>query len=216
MNRSVCCSLIVVSLFTTVLISCSRDPNVRKQKYFESGQRYFEKGKYQEALIQFSNAVQVDSRYADAHYQLAQVYIKLQKWTPAYQELARTVELQPDNYPARLDLANLLIAGHELKLAQEQTDFLLKEQPKNPLAHAAASRLLAAQENFPAALNEMQTAIGLSPDRWDLLLALASLQMKANLPDAAEPNFKKAIELNPKSTGPRLALAEYYQFRGRF
>src|SRR5208337_717264 len=128
MNRAVSYSLLFLA---ALFVGCSHDPNVRKQKYLESGQRYFEKGKYQEAVIQFGNAAQVDSHYADAHYQLARAYSRLQQWTPAYLEYARTVELQPDNYPARLDLANLLIAGRDFKQAQEHTDFLLQNQPKN-------------------------------------------------------------------------------------
>ncbi|PYX23189.1 MAG: hypothetical protein DMG87_06265, partial [Acidobacteria bacterium] len=89
---------LILALMAIVFSGCSRDPNVRKQKYFESGQRYFEKGKYREAAIQYSNAVQVDPRFTDAHYKLAQTYLKLQEWTRAYQELSRTIELQPDNY----------------------------------------------------------------------------------------------------------------------
>ena len=79
----------ILLAITTLFTGCSRDPNVRKQKYFESGQRYFEKGKYREAAIQFGNAVQVDSRFAEAHYQLAQTYLKLQDPMHAYQELTR-------------------------------------------------------------------------------------------------------------------------------
>src|ERR1700751_1193208 len=99
---SICWLGLVLAMAITSFVACSRDPNVRKQKYFESGQRYFEKGKYREAAIQFSNAVQVDPRYAEAHYQLAQTFLKLQQWTPAYQELARDIELQPDNYQAHI------------------------------------------------------------------------------------------------------------------
>ena len=58
-------ALAVISLLS---VGCNRNPEVRKQKYLESGQRYFEKGKYREAAIQFSNAIQVDSHYAEAHY----------------------------------------------------------------------------------------------------------------------------------------------------
>src|SRR6201987_1213880 len=103
MRSSLAFRLFLIFALTACLFTgCSRDPNVRKQKYFESGQRYFEKGKYREAAIQFSNAVQVDPRYAEAHYQLAQTFLKLQQWTPAYQELARDIELQPDNYQAHI------------------------------------------------------------------------------------------------------------------
>src|SRR5208337_1216738 len=103
------CVVVAVCLLTVLLTGCSRDPNVRKQKFYESGQRYFDKGQYREAAIQYKNAIQIDSTYGNAHYQLALALLKLQQWSMAYQELGRTIELQPDNYQARIDLANLLI-----------------------------------------------------------------------------------------------------------
>src|SRR5439155_24867995 len=99
---------LVLACLAAFLTACSRDPNVRKQKYFESGQRYSAKSKYREAIIQFRNATEVDGTFAAAHYQLAQSYIKVQDWPHAYLELSRTVELQPDHYKAHLDMANLL------------------------------------------------------------------------------------------------------------
>src|SRR6266849_2936408 len=111
--------VLVLGCLAAFLTACSRDPNVRKQKYFESGQRYLAKGRYREAAIQFRNATQVDGTFGDAHFQLAQVYLKVQDWQHAYLELSRTLELQPANYKAHTDIANLLIADGQLKMAQE-------------------------------------------------------------------------------------------------
>src|SRR3989475_5100669 len=208
--------VLILGLTASVLIGCSRDPNVRKQKYFESGQRYFEKAKYREAAIQFSNAVQVDPRFVQAHYHLAQTYLKLQEWTRAYQELSRAIEIDPDNYQARIDLANLLIAGRDFKQAQDQTDFLMAKQPNNPEGHIAVANLDAARDNLVAALQEMQKAAELGPDRWETYLNFALLQIRANQSDAAEANFKKAVSLNPKAISAQLALGSYYQSRSRF
>ncbi len=214
---SVACRLgLSLMLGAAVLTGCSRDPNVRKQKYFQSGQHYFLEGKYREAAIEFSNAVKTDQNYADARYHLALSYLKLQKWSSAYQELSRTVELQPENYSARIDLAKLLISTGNLQAAREQTDLLLQKQPNNPQAHFVAASLLAAQMSFPAAIVEMQKAIALDPSDWDLYLNLALMQMKNNQTDAAEANFKKAVELNPKAFTPWLMLGTYYQSRGRY
>src|SRR5215475_9086292 len=105
--------LVLIGCLAALITGCSRDPNVRKQKYFESGQRYYEEGKYREAIIQFRNATQVDGRFTEAHYQLAQAYIKVQDWQHAYGELSRTLELEPDHSKAHLDIANLLIANGE-------------------------------------------------------------------------------------------------------
>ena len=114
--------ILLLSLIASLLSSCSRDPNVRKQKYFQSGQSYFVKGMYREAAIEYSNAIQIDSSYAEAHHQLAETYLKLQDGQHAAQELVRTVELQPQNQSARMELANLLIVGGDFQQAREQTD----------------------------------------------------------------------------------------------
>jgi len=211
---------LIIILFVVALLvassACSRDPNARKQKYFKSGQRYFQKGEYREAAIEFFNAIQIDQGYAEAHYQLAQSYLKVQQWSAAYQELARTVELQPENYQARIDMANLLIAGRSLPQAQEQTDLLLKQRPDDPQVHVAVSNLLAAQGKFEAAVGEMQKAITLAPSRAAFYVDLAMLQAKNNQGDAAETNLKKAIALDPKAADPPFLLATYYQSHNRF
>ena len=99
-------SLCVVMLFVaaTLFAGCHGDPNVRKQKYLESGKRYSAQGKYREAAIQFSNALKVDKNFPEAHYELAQAYEHLGQYNAAYSELLRTVDLQPTNYKARIDL----------------------------------------------------------------------------------------------------------------
>ena len=96
----------VIMLFAAValLAGCHGDPNVRKQKYLESGERYSAQGKYREAAIQYLNALKVDKNFADAHYALAQAYEHLGQLSGAYGELAHTVDLQPTNYKARLEL----------------------------------------------------------------------------------------------------------------
>src|SRR6266567_3160950 len=207
---------LVIGCVAAFLTGCSRDPNVRKQKYFESGERYFAEGKYREAVIQFRNATQVDSAFMAAHYQLAQAYLKIQDWQHAYSELSRTLELQPDNYKAHGEIANLLIAGIELRLAQEHTTILTEKQPNDPDTHITLANLLAAQHKFDEATAETRKAISLAPDRGDSYLNLALLETKINQPDAAETHFKKAIDLKATGVNPHLALAAFYQSRGRY
>jgi tetratricopeptide (TPR) repeat protein len=208
--------LLVLTCLAALLTGCSRDPNVRKQKYLESGQRYFDEGKYREAIIQYRNATQVDGRFADAHYQLAQAYLKVKDWQHAYTELSRTVELEPENYKAHVDLANLLSADGEVKAAQEHVDLLLQKQPGDPATHIAAANILGREQRIDEAIAETRKAIALAPDRGDSYLNLALLQTMANLPDAAEPNYKKAIDLKATGANPRLALAAFYQARRRY
>jgi len=96
---------------TGLLPGCDRDPNVKKQKFVASGDRYFEKGEYPEAIIEYSNAVQADPQDGAAHFKLGESLLKTQRFPEAYRELQRAVDLDPGNSKASLDLGLLLIAG---------------------------------------------------------------------------------------------------------
>jgi tetratricopeptide (TPR) repeat protein len=207
--------MVALSLIAALLSACSLDPNVRKQNYFRSGQRYFEKGQYSEASIEFTNAIKVDPSYADAHYQLAESYLNLQQQGRAYQEFVRTVELRPDDYQARIEMANLLILGRDFPHAHEQADILLKKRPSDPPVHAMVSSLLAAEGDISGAIGEIQQTIALAPGRWEPYLSLAFLQLKNDQPDAAEASFKKVIDLGPKAMQAHLLLGNFYQSRNR-
>lgn len=216
MSRSVSVRLLLTcSLLAVLVTGCSPDPNVRKQKYFDSGGRYFDEGKYREAAIQYSNAIQLDSRFAQAHYKLGETYLKLHDWQRAVQELSRSVDLVPDNYPARVDLANLRISERDLKDAQPHLDVLRDKQPNTADTHEAWANFYNAQDNLPAAMQEMQKAISVDSNRSESYLLLAILQVRSNLPDDAEKNFKKATEVDPKAMNAQLALGGFYQARNR-
>ena len=58
----------LLTTVVTLVAGCSSDPNKKKVGLVESGQEYFQMGKYAEAGIQFRNAIQVDQNYAEAHY----------------------------------------------------------------------------------------------------------------------------------------------------
>src|SRR5579864_4924006 len=226
MSRSVSVrALLASSILVTMFTSCSRDPNVRKQKYLDSGEKYFAEGKYREASIQYLNAIQIDSRFAQAHYDLSQAYLKLGDTNHAFQELSRTVELAPDNYRAQTDLANLLDSVRNpdgspvpdtLKQAKTHLDILREKQPNTPETHEAWANYDAAQNNIASAMQEMQQAIAADPNRSDSYLLLGLFQLRADLPDQAETNFKKATEVDPKAINAQLALGGFYQTRNRF
>src|SRR5580704_12321084 len=92
--------LTLLILALAVLAGCSTDPNAKKVKYLNSGDRYLKKGKLQEAIIEFRNALEIDPRFAAAHYQLARAYLSSRNAEAAYRELLETVTLDPRNSDA--------------------------------------------------------------------------------------------------------------------
>ena len=217
-------SLLVCTLPFALLVGCSRDPNVRKQKYFDSGEKYFAEGRYREAAIQFANATQIDSRFAAAHFKLSQAYLKLGDTNRAYQELSRAVELNPDNFQAHTDLANLLVtvrnpdgspSADAFKQAKTHLDIVRDKQPNSPETHEAWANYYAAQNNLTAAIQEVQQTIALDPKRSESYLLLALLQLRSNMADQAEASFKKAAQADPNAMNAQLALGGFYQSHNR-
>src|SRR5436190_24180601 len=98
-------SIRLIAVVLTVLFglaSCSRDPEVVKKRYLESGNKYFEKGRYKEASIQYRNALKRDAKYGAAHYKLALVALQVKDIGGAVGSLNRAIELlkpdQPDHW----------------------------------------------------------------------------------------------------------------------
>ena len=211
MSRNGLLGFLMLFALVALLPGCHTDPNVRKRKYLESGNRYSTDGKYREAAIQYLNAIKVDKSYPDAHYALAQAYIHLGQFSQAYSELSRTVDLQPTNYKARIDLGNLLVAGGKTDQAQAQANAVLAAQPNNPDVHALLSALAVRRGQKDQALAEIHRALELDPNRAEFHENLAILQSgDATNASSVEVEFKKAVALDPKSVNPKMLLAAFY------
>ncbi len=208
----------VALLVSLALVSgCFRDPNVRKQKYLESGQRYSAQGKDREAAIQFANAIRIDKNFADAHYAMAQTYVRLGSYSLAYSELLRTVDLAPANYNTRLDLGNLLLAADKIDEAAAQANAVLAAQPDNANGHALLARIASKRGQKDLALAEIRHALELAPNEAALHETLALLEAGDSSKNAAaEAELKKSVDLDPKSVGPKLLLSAFYVNQGRW
>jgi len=213
MSRNRYTALWVVALFLslTLLSGCFRDPNVRKQKYLESGQKYSAQGKDREAAIQYANALKIDKNFAEAHYALAQSYLHMGALSAAFGELQRTVTLQPANYKARIDLGNMYLAGGRIDDAKAQADAVIAAQPENADGHALLSRIAARKGQKDLAFDEIRRALELAPNEATLHETLALLEVSdATKSASVEDELKKAVTLDPKSVNAKLLLAAYY------
>jgi tetratricopeptide (TPR) repeat protein len=198
--------LLVAASIVCFSTACTRDPKVRKQKYMDSGNGYMKQDKYREAVIEYANAVKIDPTDANAHYLLAQAYIKAQIWNGAFAELMRAVEIQPGMLTAQLDLGNLYLAGRKNTEARQKAQFVLNKDPKNSGAYALLANIEAAEQHSDEALKQMQKAIDSDPNNSQFYLNLALLQANKKDFSAAEASAKKSIQI--KST------EETHQFLG--
>ena len=90
---------LVLALAAISLVSCSRDPNVLKEKYLQSGKKYYTGTRYKEASIMFRKAIEADRKFGPAYYNLALTDLKLGQVAAAVPALRRALELLKPGTP---------------------------------------------------------------------------------------------------------------------
>lgn len=202
-------SILLCALFA-VLGGCRTDPKVRAHKYFQSGFQYYQKGLYDEAAIQFGNALQIEPNDFDAHYYMGLSSIRLQRVQRAYRELTRAVELQPASVPAHLALGDLLIAGNRPLEAQQQLEAARKVEPQNPQVLMELGKCALVQKDYATAASDFDQTLQLSSNNASLWLMKGLVHIgQKQMADAAK-DFQKAIELDPQSAEGYRNLASLY------
>ena len=208
-------ALVCLTILALLAQGCTRDPNVRKVKYLNSGKAYAAQGKEKEAIIQFSNAVKIDPHYAAAHFELAKAYAKSGSAMGAYTELRRTVDFDPKNVEARLNLGQLYLAGRQYDKSLEQANAILAIDPKNADAWALKSGIALANNDRDEALKDIQQALTYAPNRAGFHAQLGLIQgSNPSTAKDAEASVRQAVKLDPKNSPAHLLLSGLLQKKG--
>ncbi len=150
----------------------------------------------------------MDKNFAPAHYELAKTYLQLGSVVAGYQELQRTVQLNPSNLQARLDLGTILLAGGVPKRAKEQAEAILAAEPNNADGYALLSRIAFKDGDKAEALSDIQKAISLHPNDAKLHTTLGLIQeTSSDGGPSGQAELERAVALDAKNPSARLALA---------
>src|SRR6185436_12540433 len=207
---TVLCLLLAVA---SSLSGCA-NPAKAKADHVINGEKYLGDSKFQEASLEFRNAIQIDDKLAAAHWGLARAYEGLERFPEMIDELRKTITLDKENLDARLKLGNYYLAGsrnraeiiaESERLAKE----VLEKDPKNIEGHILMGGVLFAQQQKDKAFEELNHAIQLDTNRVESYLSLAKFHIAAREPEKAEELFKRAISINANSP---LVHAEYGKF----
>ena len=206
----------VLSLFLAVLLSFAACTDAEKAKaaYLASGESYLQDSRYQEAAIEFRNALQIDDKLAAAHWGLAKAYEGLQRLPESYEALKRTVALDPNNLEAMVKLGNVYVAGSRgrpelIQEGERLAKDVLQKDPNHIEGHILLGSVLFAQKLPEQAFAQLNKAIELDPKRVESYLSLARYYVVTNDAGKAEETFKRAILINNSSP---LAHTEYGKF----
>jgi tetratricopeptide (TPR) repeat protein len=205
---------IVMAMLLAVLVGCTRNPDAAKRKYVESGMKYMDEKKYDSAIIQFKKALQVDPRWAEAHYQLGEAELTQQHWAAAFKEFSVAIDQDPNHVKAHLAIGTMWWQARKYTEAEEHARFVVEHDPTSVDGYMLLGNILLGQKKAQEAIDMYTKAAAIKPNDPGAYLnrgvAYASLKQDG----AAEEDLRKAITVDPKSMPPYYALANFYMAKG--
>lgn len=208
------CLLLAVSL-----AGCA-NPEKAKAEHVARGEAYLKESKFQEASLEFRNAIQIDDNFIAAHWGLARAFEGLERVPEMVDALRKTVRLDKnkENLEARVKLGNYYIIGSGgrsdvIAEAERLAKEILEKDPKHIEGHILMGGVLFNQNHKDEAFTELNHAVQLDPNRVESYLSLARFHGVNKEPAKAEELYKKAISVNDNSA---VAHTEYGRFLVQF
>ncbi len=207
-------TLLSLLLAGALVLSGCANPEKAKAEHLSKGEAYLKDSRFQEAVLEFRNAVQIDDKLAAGHWGLARAYEGLQRGQEAFEALRKTIELDPNNLDARVKLGTIYVALSKGKPemvaeAERLAKEVLQKDPNHIEGHILTANILFAQNHRDEALVELNRAVELDPKRVESYLSLARFYIVTNDQAKAEDIFRRAISIN---NGSALAHTEYGKF----
>ena len=209
-------TVLCLLLATAVFLAGCTNPEKAKAEHVAKGEAYLKESKFQEASLEFRNAIQIDDKLTAAHWGLARAFEGLERFPEMIDELRKTIsqDQNKDYLEARIKLGNYYLAGSRgrtdiITEAETLAKQILEKDPKHIEGHILMGSVLFAQKQPDKAFEELNHAIELDPSRVESYLSLARFLGVTKENQRAEELYKKAISVNPNSP---VAHTEYGKF----
>ena len=206
---------VLLACLVLLAAGCS-NPEKAKAEHVARGEAFLKERRWQEASLEFRNAIQIDENLASAHWGLAQAYEQLGRGSEYIEELQRTVKLDPANVVARIRLANGYLAafGRQknaefLAEAERLANEVVAREGNNPDGRILLANVVFFKGDSAKAEAMIKEAVALDPKRVESHMGLARFYLQTNRPQDAERVYQEAISLNDRSS---LAHVEYGKF----
>jgi protein O-mannosyl-transferase len=178
------------------------------------------KGKTNDALAHFVQAVGYNARFTEAQCALGNILERQKNYGEATTAYLKALQTKPDYAPAHYGFANVLLKQAKKEEARNHYESAVRSQPDFAEAHYQLAVLLAAEKQTAEAIAHYKEAIRLKPDWLEPLNNLAWIL--ATYPDEQLRDGKLAVELaeraNAVSKNPGVldTLAAAYAEASRF
>lgn len=165
--------------------------------YLDRGYVLQQKGKLDDAIVQYQTAIKIAPDYAEAHNNLATVLANLNRHDEAITILKNALRINPEFAQAHFNLGFYLFEKGRYKEATEHLKKTLQIDPNQSDAYLQLGRALAEQELYADAIIAYQNAIRIDPHFASSHTYLGIALYKLGKLDEAVLSFQEALRLDP-------------------
>lgn len=185
------------------------------QKLLQSGKGFFDRGQYNEALIQFKNVIQQDPESSEGHYELGRCYLQLKNPVEAFRAFQRAVELDPAYRDAQRQLGNLSLLFGDLETAQAMAEALKQQDEWAWEGDVLVARVAMLQKQDDEALEALDRAVKRAPQEVLPRILQGRLLERQGELDKAGKLYERLWEQFPESFEVERVLYQYHAAQGR-
>jgi len=173
------------------------------EDYFINASSFLKENRFNEAILDFDNAIKLDNNYIKAYYYRGITYQLLQSFNKAIIDFNEVIKLNPEDAGVYLKRGNVYFQIKNYQNAILDFSKCIQINPKFVEAHNFLGKAYFHQKKYDQAMREYKTAIKLKPNyavsHNDLGVLLNDL---GNFREA-EREYRKAIEIDPNNTVAR-------------
>jgi tetratricopeptide (TPR) repeat protein len=192
-----------LSCIVATLTACT--PAAKKARYTANAERYFKAGQYDQAKIEYLNILRIDPRDANSYARSGAIWLAQGAPLRAGGFLVKAVELSPNDFESRLNLARVYLAMGRTADAVKQALAVSEKTPGNGPALLVLADAVQKKDDLAA----MEARLAKFPDKNSVAyhLATAGLAGKKGDLSAADAALRRALAADPKSLTVHSALA---------
>ena len=182
------------------------------KRHYDQGQIYLLKGKREQAITSFSQAIESDSSFVDAHLSLCIVHLQANDPQSARHLLERILGLEPEHVEAHSLLGETHLLERDFAAAQKFFEQAIALDSTSVRAAFGLGRSLLLGKNYQQANVALRRTLEWAPTHLPVYVeahyALALTQMQLKNYEEAKILFKKVLELDPDYPQAETKLAQ--------
>lgn len=210
-------------LSVLLLTACTKDAAF----YMQKGDASFREGKFEEALLNYRNAIQKEPNIAEAYFKVGQTELKLNNRRAMIAYWQQALKLAPQQAAWRVALCDQLFdlylndPSRPTAIAEElisNSTFLTAKSESAFEGHRLKGQLALLENRIPEAIEAYEAALRLKPGAEAIALGLAQARLRsgdAQIVAAGEKALLEWINREPTNAVPFEALFVHYAGTGR-